>query len=64
MKRNFHVHIRVSALELHALEKISRRESINPSEVLRLLIREECARRGMPISEVEFAEVGHEGNHE
>jgi len=54
MKRNFSVHARTTEKEYRALDMIAMHENINPSEAIRLLIHNECGRRGMPVGLVEF----------
>ena len=54
MKRSFSAHARVNELEYRALNMIAVHESISPSEAIRLLIHQECGRRGMPPGLVDF----------
>jgi antitoxin component of RelBE/YafQ-DinJ toxin-antitoxin module len=58
MKRNNFIHFRVSDQEYHALNIIAQREGINPSEAMRMMLREDCSRRGLSIGLVEFYKDG------
>jgi hypothetical protein len=49
MKRKFYINARVSEEEYQILGIIARREGINQSETLRLMIRKECERRGLTV---------------
>jgi len=49
MNRNKYIKARVSKQEEYSLNVIAQRKSINLSETVRLLIREECEREGLVI---------------
>lgn len=49
MKRKFYVNARVNEEEHRILGVIARREGINKSETLRIIIRRECKRRDLTI---------------
>jgi hypothetical protein len=54
MKRYFFIHARVSEKEYRALNMLANHENTNVSEAIRLLIHQECERRGMPPGLIDF----------
>ena len=56
MTRKHYIYIRVDDSEFRAFQLIARREGANESETFRLLLREGCNRRGLPIGLVDFYE--------